>query len=391
VSVDAGNAALQIDRKLLPAKVYYFFSYAALAAFSPFLPLHYRSLGLNGAQIGLLTGLVPLVGLVCGPIWAGLADARRQHRLLLIVTMAAGVASTAALMVAPTFAWIVPIVVLRSGFTAPSTSLIDKSVLDMLRGRTALYGRQRLWGAVGWAIASGVVGLLTERLGLRWLFYAHLGLSLGAVAVALRLPITSASPRQSYRRGLALMLSNRRWAAFLFTVFIAGAGGSAAFSFLFLHLSDLGAPNSLMGLAMTIGALSEVPTFFYANVMLRRWGPRGLPVLGMVSSMVRLLVLSMVRTPWAILPLQLLYGPAFSAMWSGGVAYAHELAPEGMGATAQAVYGAFSMGLAHIAGAALGGLLYDRLGGHALFGIGAGVVAVALVFFWTTDRQPTSP
>lgn len=44
---------------ILP-KAFYFFFYAAAASLIPFLSLYYEHLGLNGRQIGLLTGLMPL-------------------------------------------------------------------------------------------------------------------------------------------------------------------------------------------------------------------------------------------------------------------------------------------------------------------------------------------
>jgi hypothetical protein len=38
---------------------------------------------LTGTQIGLLTGITPLVTFFSAPFWTGLADAKRQHRLIM--------------------------------------------------------------------------------------------------------------------------------------------------------------------------------------------------------------------------------------------------------------------------------------------------------------------
>src|SRR5437899_11515146 len=65
--------------------------FAALACVLPFLILYYERLGFSGPQIGLLTGLSPLVTLVSAPLWTNLADVTRRHRLvvsLIILTAA---------------------------------------------------------------------------------------------------------------------------------------------------------------------------------------------------------------------------------------------------------------------------------------------------------------
>ena len=77
-------------------------------------------------------------------------------------------------------------------------------------------------------------------------------------------------------------------------------------------------------------------------------------------------------------------------MLSVGVTLTSELAPEGMGATAQAVYGVMRGGLASAAGAFLGGMIYDRWGGAALFQFGGTAILVALIFFIVADRMAGS-
>ena len=62
-------------------KAAYFFYYAATASLLPFIALYYAQVGLSAAQIGLLSGILPLVTLVSAPLWGALADAFRRPRL----------------------------------------------------------------------------------------------------------------------------------------------------------------------------------------------------------------------------------------------------------------------------------------------------------------------
>jgi MFS family permease len=80
----------------------------------------------------------------------------------------------------------------------------------------------------------------------------------------------------------------------------------------------------------------------------------------------------------------LLHGPTFAAAWASGVAYVHDLAPEGMGATAQGLFNGMTMGLGAATGAFIGGLLYDGVGAAAMFmWVGIGLLVGALGFALT--------
>ncbi len=68
------------DHPLVAAKTFYFFFFAAMASFAPFLTLYFEQIGLTGRQIGLLVGISPLVTLFSAPLFGGLADLTRQNK-----------------------------------------------------------------------------------------------------------------------------------------------------------------------------------------------------------------------------------------------------------------------------------------------------------------------
>ena len=113
-------------------KAFYFLFYAALAALSPFLVLYYQQLGFSGRQIGLLTGLPPLVTLVSSTLWSGAADATQQHRWVLALALCGTLGAVLALSFTSRFIYLIPVVGLYAFFLAPVTPLVDNAVLDML-------------------------------------------------------------------------------------------------------------------------------------------------------------------------------------------------------------------------------------------------------------------
>jgi PPP family 3-phenylpropionic acid transporter len=367
---------------ILP-KAYYFFYYSALASLMPFLAIYYQGLGLSGSQIGLLSAIPPLVMLIAAPLWGGLADAHQQHRRLLLLAIAGVQFAVLLLMTAASFAWLIILVLVYSLFAAPIVPLIDNTVIDLLGERKHLYGRQRLWGAVGWGLTAPVVGWLTGRYGLTWPLWGFIILMVGVFLVSWVVPISHARLSTSFWNNLGTMLSDRRWIFFLAIVFTAGLGFALINSFLLLYMGDLGGSKTLMGFSLTVATISELPFWFFSDWFLKHWGARRVLSIALAVLGARMLVMSLIREPWLILLPQLTHGITFAALWAASVAYASQIAPKGMGATAQSLFAAVLSGLGGSVGAFIGGLMYEHTGPQSMF-LWAGVVitlAVAVFIF----------
>ena len=355
-----------------------FVLFAAMAFVMPFLVLYYQSLGFTGAQIGLLTGLAPLVTLVSAPFWTGLADKLQRHRLIMSAVLMVGIAI---LVVVPWFKDFIPILllmILYSAFNAPVSSFIDSATMFMLADQKELYGRIRLGGTLGFGISAAVAGVFVQDNGLRYAFWGAALLMAIALLVSQELVFGESKTGAAIKQGTHILLADRRWRLFLILALAGGFALAAANTYFFPYLKELGAAESTMGLALTLGTLSEIPVLFFGNRLLQRFKAYGLLVLAMTITGIRLILSAAAQTPELVLLLQLLNGLTFPAMWIAGVAYADQLAPAGMRATAQGLFGAMVFGLGLAVGSFLGGLLLETWGGHALFLV-FGVVVLIVV------------
>jgi PPP family 3-phenylpropionic acid transporter len=230
--------------------------------------------------------------------------------------------------------------------------------------------------------------VLVQRYSLSWAFYGYYVMFGAALLIAFRMPIHAGKLRTSFWSGFGELARNRGWLFFLGTMFLYTAGRAALETFLFLHLESIGVTRSLMGLSLAVASVSELPVYFWSDRLLQRFGPKGLLVISMLSTAVMALAVGWMRAPWLILVIQLLHGPSFSAMWVAGVSYVAQIAPEGMGATAQGIFGSVSMGIGSAVASLLGGFLFARLGGPAMYTIDAGLVLAALgLFVWGARRM----
>ncbi|MCP4539146.1 MAG: MFS transporter [Chloroflexi bacterium] len=379
--------AASVDRSMLSSKAFYLFYFAALACLVPFLTLYYQRIGLSGRQIGTLSAIAPLVSIFSAPMWGALSDATQQHKRVLLAMISSMFVIVLALSRTTTYLLLIPIIAIYAFFGSPIISLVDNSVIESLGKRKDEYGKQRLWGSVGWGLAAPIIGWVIEQNGQGWAFYGYFILSLGTLIVASRLPVVHSKTSQQFGQDLRLMLTNRRWILFLMTIFIGGMSLTFVLNFAFLYLDSLGASETLMGLFLTVTTLGEMPLWFFADRLLNRWGSRGLLMISLAACAVQAFTFSFVQIPWLALPIQLIQGLAFSAMWTAGVSYAAQIAPEGTKATAQGVLAAVTMGLRSAVGAFVGGILYDGLGAVPMFRVGGVCALIGLLLFVIGGRE----
>jgi PPP family 3-phenylpropionic acid transporter len=347
--------------------LFYFLFYAANAAYMPYLVLYYQSLGFTGTQIGLLASLSPLLFMFGAPLWTGLADATRRHRL--VMSIAILVAIICALLM-PWMRGFLPvgvIVFLFSLFGSPVNSFADSATMNMLEGKKELYGRLRLGGTFGWMIASLVFGILIEEHGLQLAFYLFAMVMFLALLVSQGFTFKGAELRGSFMSGARNLLANRRFVLFLLMALVSGIGLSSVNNYLFPYMEELHATKSMMGLAQFISTISEVPLLIFSNRLLKRLKPHKLLVLGMVFTALRLLLYAAISTPQAVLVSQLMNGLTYALVWVAGVSYADQSAPSGMSATGQGLFSALIFGVGASIGGFAGGVLLEALGGRGMF------------------------
>jgi MFS transporter, PPP family, 3-phenylpropionic acid transporter len=371
---------------MLKAKALYFFFFAGGAALIPFLPLYYQQAGLTGGQIGLLAGLPPLINIFGGPIWSGFADATRLGKRLLLFAVGGVVVMVFTLSQTTTFLFMIPIVITYAFFISPVIPMVDNNVLRMLGERKDQYGRQRLWGAVGWGIAAPTLGIAAERYGLQWNFIGFVILFSCVFLIISRWPMKDVPLANRFWSSLRVLLANRQLAVFLLAVFVSGVTLSMTSNYLFLHLDGLGATRTLMGVSLTFATVSEIPVLFFSDRLLKRFDARWLILFSLIVFALRAFAYSIMSTPWVVMPIQLTHGLTFSVMWVAGVSYVNEIAPDGLGTTAQSLFSSVTMGLGAMVGGFAGGILYQYYGSAVMFRVASISVLIFVFAFLFSSR-----
>lgn len=354
---------------LRPLARLYFCLYAAVGVALPYLPAHYRALGLSGAEVGSLMALGPLATAILPPLWGYAADKTRRAGALLSLATAGSALAYAPLLGARTAGAIVPWLSLQAIFGSPVAMLADSIALEKVGGAGGRYSRVRLWGSVGFIAAALGFGFLWDgertappvvvaAVVLLWAltFFASLGVR-GSSAARPALHLSDAAALLRDRRvRLLLAATSLHWTAL------------SPYNVLFtLHLKDLGLPPSVAGLGQAAGVAAEVAVMLWYPRLAARWdAPRLLQIAFLVSS-VRWLLVGLSRSALPLVLVQVLHGLTFGAFMVTAVAYLAAVVPPRLRATGQAIYVCATYGIGGVLGAMGAGRLYDLWPARAIF------------------------
>jgi MFS transporter, PPP family, 3-phenylpropionic acid transporter len=382
---------LQLEFNLKPtyySAAFYFIYFAALAALMPFLALYYQSINIPAGQIGLLLACPPLITLVASPFWTGLADASHRHRLVLSTTLLGVILMTLVIPLSGASLWLFPVVIAFAFFGAPAIPLVDNATMSMLGDKRDSYGRIRVWGTFGWAIMAPIAGVIFQKAGLQWMFIIYALMMALNLIVANRIVFTRVIDSTPFWKGISVVLNNPSWVLFLFVAFVAGIGLATINSYLFVLMQSLGMDKSLMGIALAISTISEIPVLFFGSFFLRHLKPQGLIILSMAVTGLRCILYYFIDSPTVILLIQLIQGFTYPAFFLGGVSFVAENSPPGLGATTQGLFSSMSMGFGAAAGSLIGGILIGLIGPEGMYGvIGVGTLVSLGIFFIFQKRM----
>ncbi len=362
----------------------FFFQFAAIGVYYTFLNVYYREAGLSGSQIGLINMTTALIGMVGAVGWGYLSDRTGQPRLMIAGGAAGALLVAQVVPFARSFAAFLALASAGSLLSSSILTLVDSTTLVNLGERREDYGRYRLGGTLGYIITSGTVGFLFDRSGLSLMFPAYGLIMFAFVLVALLLPAIPVQRDLDSRGEIGTMMRCPAWMLFIVVVFLCWIASNASILFLGVSLSAMGASQGLIGIAVTTGAVVEIPFMAYSGRLLRRFGPARLLWAAMLLMVLRYFLLGWMPAPgWAI-AINVLNGLSFPLFWTSSVTYANKMAPPGLAGTTQGMLN-FASSFAGVISSLLAGWSFDLVGPNGIFTVMAFIVLMALVL-WSAGQ-----
>ncbi|KAI5702081.1 hypothetical protein M8J75_016378 [Diaphorina citri] len=299
-------------------------------------------------------------------------------------------------------------------------SLGDTICFEILGNEPQKYGKQRLWGAVGWGIFSILAGFLVDHYSASSLnknytpvfylmlaillfdlfvsskikssripsvsslnknytpvFYLMLAILLFDLFVSSKIKNVQSSISPNILKDVTKLLGEPRVLAFLFWCICVGVCTAMVWQYLFWFLEDLATAQgceystwmkTLQGLVMTVQCFGgELPFFFLSGWFLRKLGHINSMSLVLLGFAVRFYLYAMLTNPWGAVPIELLNGVTFGLFWPTMASYANIIAAPGTEATIQGLVGAVFEGVGVSLGSQVGGWIFTYQGGSSTF------------------------
>ena len=282
--VETGAVDQHPRAPLWVAKLYYFSFFAAIGAIAPFFNLFLQARGLSGVEIGLMGSIPPLIALAANPFWGGLADRWQWHqRVLALCALVAGLLSILFIF-ANSFAPLLLLLVFMVFFRTPVPTLLDTAVLGMVARTGASYGRQRLFGSIGFLIFSLGLGQIVTSANLSAIFWVHGAFFVLACApLSLLLPFERTSERSDLLQGLRKLARQGSYMSFLVMNVVMGLGTACYVNFIGLRILQLGGTEAMVGLGYALNAVTEIPIMFVGARLMARFNHGQLILAGLLG------------------------------------------------------------------------------------------------------------
>ncbi|PNF40182.1 hypothetical protein B7P43_G08260 [Cryptotermes secundus] len=233
-----------------------------------------------------------------------------------------------------------------------ANSISDAICFDVLgSGGEMKYGHQRVWGTIGFGITALLAGFTIDW----WsagsptkdytpAFVLVLIFAVIDIFCCLQLRLPPIPRSDSILRDVGNLLKHKHIVVFLTFATLSGVIDSFIVYFLFWYLEDLAQVTGdmdniklLEGITVAVETLvGEVIFFMLSGKILKKIGYGHSLTLCFLAYSIRLGLISLIPTPWWVLPVELfMQGPTYAMCYTTIVAYASAVAPPGTSATMQ--------------------------------------------------------
>jgi predicted MFS family arabinose efflux permease len=328
----------------------------------------------------VLQTLPAICALVAPPFWGAIADKYQVHRKIHVFAIIFGGILLWSLQFYRNFTLMMTMVMIANFFVGPCGSMLDHAILDLISKVGGEYGKQRLFGAVGYGLGAYLAGLIVEATGIASAFHFQLIFALMSLLVLRHIPVVKHGHHDhdhdklesgagkkvpdappSLIHGLKLLMHQTDVLVLLFVVFLLGLMFGVLSSFLTLNLYNISGNNAqIIGIAIVCETSSELPAFFFSHKIIQKLGTVNVLLLSVAGYALRISYCWYMTNPWGAIPFEFLHGVTFGLAWAAMTQYIYSASPKGFEGTMMGLLNAIHNGLGKGVGTMIGGYFYNN-------------------------------
>ncbi|KAF8771384.1 Major facilitator superfamily like protein [Argiope bruennichi] len=256
-----------------------------------------------------------------------------------------------------------------------AVSLSDVACYEVLGEKRHLYGRQRLFGTVGWALACLLSGYLSDLATGNKInkdyspgYYVMACLLLIDIFILFKMPPVKVKLSTDIYRDVKKVFHSNEIILFAIGAILIGSFAAIISYYELWYLQDLGASQSLLGWAIIVQCLiAEAPFFIISGWFVKKFGSFNCLIGSFSAYALRFGCYSIITNPWWALLIDTTHGFTFAMFHAAMTNFVSVKAPDGVEGTMFGIFGGLIDGMGQASGSLLCGAAFDKFGGRLTF------------------------
>lgn len=355
-------------RHYLVLALTYFFYFGYFGVTVPFLGVFLDGRGFSSVQIGELIAVVTFVRILGPNIWATVADKSGKTLAILRLGCVFTLGSYLWLFYFKSFWGISFAFALVMTFWTAIIPQLENIALSHVSGNAKRYSQIRLWGSVGFIVASIIAGAAVDSQGPESILIVNTCILSGLLLMSLlirdkKLKISS----NNQDSPIWQRIKQPVFIFFMLSAILLQLSFAPYYGFFALYMRDLGYSGQEIGWLVSIGVAAEVIIFLIAGRLINRAGIKNTLLFCMLMTVVRWAALAeFAEHPPILFLTQCIHAFSFGLAHAASVQFIHGHFGENQKNRGQAMYVSISFGVGGSLGSILAGQLWQQGQGAAI-------------------------
>ena len=362
---------------------FYFFYYFFVGSFVPYWGIYLQSENFSPFSIGILLSLFQISRIVAPNFWGWLAD-HTGHRVKWIkLTSFLGLIGFIGVFWAKGFFWIFLVMSALSLFTSSTLPLAESLTLAHLATSDGHYSRIRLWGSIGFIVASLLLGYLIDLQGINILLWVLLIAQAIIFFLSNTIPETKEIHHKKNDLSIWKIIKTPSVVALLIGCTLMVSAHGVLYNFYSIYLKEHGYSSATIGWLWAVGVICEIFIFMLMPKILRRYSLKTILLMSLFLGVIRFILIG--ASPdhfYLLLIAQMFHAATFGSFHAASIeviAYFFKGRNQSRG---QAIYNSVAYGIGGTIGGLGGGYLIQYLGGQLGFIIAAISPLIGFIVIW---------
>ena len=362
---------------------FYFFYYFFVGSFVPYWGIYLQSENFSPSSIGILLSLFQISRIIAPNFWGWLAD-HTGHRVKWIkLTSFLGLIGFIGVFWAKGFFWIFLVMSALSLFTSSTLPLAESLTLAHLATTDGHYSRIRLWGSIGFIVASLFLGYLIDLQGINILLWVLLIAQTIIFFLSNTIPETKEIHHKKNDLSIWKIIKTPSVIALLIGCTLMVSAHGVLYNFYSIYLKEHGYSSATIGWLWAVGVICEIFIFMLMPKILRRYSLKAILLMSLFLGVIRFILIGASPDHFYLLFIaQIFHATTFGSFHAASIeiiAYFFKGRNQSRG---QAIYNSVAYGIGGTIGGLGGGYLIQYLGGQIGFMIAAISPLIGFVVIW---------